>query len=363
MSHPFNSSHLKKWFLAERRELPWRSNTSPYSVWVSEVMLQQTQVSVVIPYYERWMQTFPSIESLASASTEQVMKSWEGLGYYSRARNLHDGAKFLCENYAGVFPKDHKEWVRIKGLGPYTIGAIRSFAFHQKAPVVDGNVIRVIARYFNLQDDISKSATLRNIWEIAAHILPEEDHWIHNEALIELGATLCSRNPQCQICPLKADCIGYAKGTANALPFNSRKITSTTLHRAVAVVATQTKLLLKLCGSGEIMAGLHEFPYVEMSPQQNVEVVLRKLLEKEFKLSVSQKALLSKVSHTFTRFQSHLYPILFETAQETVVEGFKWASLEEVGELAFSSGHRKVLGQLQSHLTPKLRFISNVIKG
>ena len=114
-------------------------------------MLQQTQVSVVIPYYERWMKRFPTIDSLAHAPAEQVMKAWEGLGYYSRARNLHEGAKFLCETYSGIFPEDHREWIKIKGLGPYTIGAIRSFAFHQKAPVVDGNVIRVITRYFNLR--------------------------------------------------------------------------------------------------------------------------------------------------------------------------------------------------------------------
>lgn len=346
----FDSSHLNKWFLAEKRELPWRENHTPYRVWVSEVMLQQTRASVVIPYFERWMSLFPSIESLASASVEQVIKAWEGLGYYSRARNLHAGAKFLCENYAGAFPEDHKGWANIKGLGPYTIGAIRSFAFHQKAPVVDGNVIRVVARYFNLQDDISKSSTLRHIWEIAEQILPKENHWIHNEALIELGATVCTRNPQCTICPLRATCTGFSQGTPSLLPLNSKKTISTTLNRAVAVVVTKEKVLLRLCGSNEIMSGLHEFPYVEIPSQGNSEKALSKLLQQSFNLEVSQKKLLSKVTHAFTRYQAHLYPILFESDQEAPVDGLKWVPWAEIGQLSFSSGHRRILAQVREYI-------------
>jgi A/G-specific adenine glycosylase len=175
---------LRSWFLSQRRDLPWRENTTPYAVWVSEIMLQQTQVAVVIPYFQRWMDKFPTICSLAAASIEEVIKEWEGLGYYARARNLHAGAQYVVKNHAGELPETEAELRKIKGLGDYTIGAIRSFAFNHKAATVDGNVLRVLARYYGISDDISKMKSVKKFQGLAQSLLPEIEPWIISESLM-----------------------------------------------------------------------------------------------------------------------------------------------------------------------------------
>src|ERR1700722_10190653 len=180
----FDIDSLKDWFVREKRDLPWRENPSPYAVWISEVMLQQTQASVVIPYFERWMARFPTVAVLAEASQGEVIKMWEGLGYYSRVRHLHQAAKDLMYRYAGDLPRTREGLEGIKGIGPYTRGAILSFAFHQKAAAVDGNVLRVLARYFAIEEEIEKAK--KSITELTESILPEEEPWIVMEGLIEL---------------------------------------------------------------------------------------------------------------------------------------------------------------------------------
>ncbi len=175
---PFEHQLLKKWFIEHKRDLPWRDSPSPYSIWVSEIMLQQTQASVVVDYFIRWMERFPTIRSLAESSLELVLKMWEGLGYYSRARHLHEAARYFLEQHEGNIPADREELEKVKGLGPYTIGAILSFAFHLRSPAVDANVARVLARYFCIEEDISprqSSARRWRIWEIAEQILPDEE--------------------------------------------------------------------------------------------------------------------------------------------------------------------------------------------
>jgi A/G-specific adenine glycosylase len=258
-----DSKPLIRWFLQEQRDLPWRRERSPYAVWVSEMMLQQTLVAVVIPYFERWMKRFPSIKHLAEAPLDEVLKVWEGLGYYSRARYLHQGAKHIVEHHKGVFPSSPEDLKKIKGLGPYTVGAIRSFAFQHRVPAVDGNVVRVLTRFFMIKEDISKPSTMRTIWEFAEKILPEKDPWVVNEALIELGATVCKKQPQCHACPLKQGCQAYSHGIAVDLPYKSAKIKYESLFRAVPVVQWNNKLLVKRGEKGKIMSDLYEFPYFE----------------------------------------------------------------------------------------------------
>src|ERR1700733_459660 len=264
MAQIFDSQRLKTWFIREKRDLPWRLNSSPYAVWVSEIMLQQTQVAVVIPYFARWMERFPTIQKLAEAPLQDVLKVWEGLGYYSRARNLHEGARYILMKHHGQIPPNRQELEKIKGLGPYTIGAILSFAFHQKIPAVDGNVIRVLARYFMLEEDITKPSTLRKIRELAEEILPDEEHWLVNEGLIELGATVCSRKPKCEECPVRSTCKGYISGTSHRFPKKVAKKEITNLYRSVAVVHSNNHFLVSKGKAGNIMADLYEFPYFEM---------------------------------------------------------------------------------------------------
>lgn len=332
---------LNSWFLDQKRDLPWRDDPSPYAVWVSEVMLQQTQVAVVIPYFRRWMERFPTIQALAKAPLDDVIKMWEGLGYYSRARNLHEGARMVVEQFEGILPGDAASLSKIKGLGDYTIGAILSFAFHQRVPAVDGNVVRVLSRYLCLKDDIAKPSTIRLIRQKVSELLPVEKSWIINEALIELGATVCQRKPLCSKCPLQTSCAGYAAGVADQLPYKSTKIRIESLYRIVAVLQCGQNLLVRRVAEGEIMSGLHEFPYFETLPSGlSVKDVCKEVL-KRYGVK-GQPVALPKVLQSFTRYRVQLFPFHIHSEEMPEVTGYQWLSIEQINHLAFSSGHRRV---------------------
>jgi len=305
------------------------------------VMLQQTQVSVVVPYFERWMNLFPSIEALAKAPLEVVIKAWEGLGYYSRARRLHEAACYLMDNNQGRLPEDPKELEKIKGLGPYTIGAIRSFAYRAKTAAVDGNVLRVLSRYFSIEEDICKIKTIKKIWDLANELLPEEEHWLVNEALIELGATICSKKPKCKICPIRSSCSAYAKGLADTLPIKSAKIRIEKLYRSVAIIEAEDRsLLVKKEEGNKVMSGLLEFPYFSTTAEQGSEN-LQVFLKKEFSIDARFLQELPSVDHSFTRYRVSLFPRHFFSEKKDI-EGFEWFSKEKLDSLAFSSGHRRL---------------------
>ncbi len=337
---------LKTWFLTQKRDLPWRQIEDPYAIWVSEIMLQQTQVAVVIPYFLNWISYFPTIHHLAEASLDEVLKAWEGLGYYSRARNLHEAAKYVVKYFYGQLPDKEEELKKIKGLGPYTIGAILSFAFHQKKAAVDGNVMRVLTRYFGIEEDISKVSTVNRLRQLAQNLLPEEEPWIINEALIELGATLCQRKAQCEKCPLSESCLSRQQGTVDLIPLNSKKIKIEHLFRAVAVIQWDSHFLVTRGERGAIMSDLYEFPYFEVDKEtldlQDLEAKIRE----NYDFSLIQRCVLKEVKHGFTRYQARLYPIWFNCQQPKKIENFEWLSYQELKQLAFSSGHRRVFQQL-----------------
>ncbi|CUI15721.1 A/G-specific adenine glycosylase MutY [Candidatus Protochlamydia naegleriophila] len=348
MDVQFEHEKLKEWFLAEKRELPWRNNPDPYAVWISEVMLQQTQVAVVLPYFLRWMELFPTIPALASASLDEVIKAWEGLGYYSRARNLHEGARYLVAHFEGQLPSDEEQLAKIKGLGPYTIGAILSFAFHQKKAAVDGNVLRVLARYFQIEEDIAKASTVKKIRALTESFLPDEEPWIVGEALIELGATVCQRKAQCGECPLQAGCRSFRHGLVDQLPIKSRAAKTEHLYRAVAVIQSAGYFLVKRGKKGEIMSDLYEFPFFEtardgMTPQQ-----LQRHINSQFGLSVKAGQSLPSVEHGFTRYQARLDPVIFACAHRLAVPDLEWLDVEALKQRAFSSGHRRIFQGLQA---------------
>lgn len=339
----FEKVALEEWFQAQKRSLPWRKQPSPYAVWVSEIMLQQTQVAVVIPYFNRWMELFPTIEALAAAPLESVIKAWEGLGYYSRARNLHAGAGMVVRDYGGQLPIEASELSKIKGIGPYTVGAIRSFAFHQKAAAVDGNVIRVLARYFQITEDVCQPKILKRIWQMAAEILPEEKSWIFSEALIELGATVCTKKPKCRDCPLKRSCQGYVQGTAEELPYKSFKVKAEKLYRAVAVIISpEEALLVKHVQTGKVMSGLHEFPYFELTSEEIQPDEIKRWVEARFELEIVGNKVLPKIQHSFTRYQVSLFPHYFYCRQPLEVSEYRWMSPDESDKAAFSAGHRRL---------------------
>ncbi|RUO60730.1 A/G-specific adenine glycosylase [Pseudidiomarina marina] len=207
-----------------RNDLPWQQDVTPYRVLVSELMLQQTQVATVIPYFERWLQHFPTVVALADASEDEVMAQWQGLGYYSRARNLHKAAKFVVQEMNGQLPDNIDELREVPGVGPYTAGAISAFAFNKPAALVDGNVKRLFSRYFGIEGDISSVKTNRTIWSYAEKYTPKADNRRYAQALLDLGATICTpRSPDCQRCPIKTSCNAYATNRTQVLPEKKAK--------------------------------------------------------------------------------------------------------------------------------------------
>jgi A/G-specific adenine glycosylase len=336
----FDTEALLAWFNEAKRDLPWREAPSAYAVWISEVMLQQTQASVVVGYFQRWMETFPTLEALSRASLDEVIKVWEGLGYYSRARNLHAAARFFVEHHKGELPRSYKELMQVKGLGRYTVGAILSFAFRQKRAAVDGNSLRVLSRYFAVREDVQKTAALERIWSLAEGILPDERPWEVVEGLIELGALVCKKEPLCSQCPLKSTCSAFRQGLQRELPYKGKRQAITALQRYVFVVMHKGDLLVRKGKAGAVMADLYEFPFGESESESP-----------PFDLNLERIAPLSSQKHHFTRFKVLLYPTLFRAEQKKEINGYLWIPFEQLHRLPFSAGHRKILQNLNhAHL-------------
>jgi A/G-specific adenine glycosylase len=336
---------LHAWFLENRRELPWRDNPTPYRVWVSEVMLQQTRAGVVAFYFERWMALFPTVEALAAAPLEQVIKVWEGLGYYSRARNLHKGARQIVEQFGGKIPSRPEELAQIQGLGPYTIGAILSFGFRQRAAAVDGNVARVLSRLLLIEENISKQAVKRAIAERAEALLDAQEPWVTAEALIELGALICAPKPRCADCPLQHCCAAYAQNKAEALPIKNSDKEVTELKRAVIWIETDGRVLVKKGEAGKVMADLYEFPYFEMGEALWEQKRVLRTVQERFGLRVQMGEKMATVTHTFTRYRARLYPVRVKGDSMPEIEGHQWIERDDLAKLPFSSGHRRILVQ------------------
>lgn len=333
-------NHLNVWFEENKRSFPWRKNPTPYAVWISEVMLQQTRAQVVIPYFEKWMEKFPDVETLSKAPVEEVIKIWEGLGYYSRARNLHAGAKEIVEKFGGKIPSTREQLLQIRGLGPYTVAAILSFGFRKRAAPVDGNVLRVASRFFLVEEEIEKSSTRKKIESLVEDKLDPMSPWITGEALIELGATICLPKPRCAECPLLKECKAALQGNPERLPNKKVPIEATELIRGVAVIEAEGMVLVRKNRPGEIMADLYEFPYFE---GVHLPREVSKEIEKMVGSKIYRSSKLPRVKHTFTRYRAILIPRHFQIAKKSEVVGFEWRPVGELLSLPFSSGHRKIL--------------------
>lgn len=338
---------LVSWFTSVARPFPWRENPTPYRVWISEVMLQQTRASVVIPYFLRWVKELPDVRTLASSSLDRVLKLWEGLGYYSRARNLHRAARDIVSRFNGELPEGEKELSSIVGLGPYTVGAIRSFAFHRRAAALDGNVIRVLSRLLAFQEDISQLSSVRTLRSHLLQLLPKRTPapWKVMEALIELGATICSKNsPLCSDCPLKRECKAHLLRKEELFPKKKRKMTYEKITRFVPVVwdSEKKRLLVQRGKRGKVMADLYEFPYFAL--ESSSEKFSLTDLEARLCLSLLPVKNFPTIWHSFTRFRVQLFAQLFglRERRDTLPEFLFWEKLSDLKERAFSSGHRRI---------------------
>lgn len=255
---------LCEWFIENHRKLPFRESKKPYSIWVSEIMAQQTRIDTMIPYYERWMQDYPTIEELSKAPIEKVLKSWEGLGYYNRARKLHEGANQVMKNYGGELPCDVQELEKIAGIGPYTAGAIASIAFNLKAPAVDGNVLRVASRLYELEDDISKPKTVKKVREIVAKWMENSNPSDFTQGLMELGALICTPTIiKCNECPLNHKCMSYAHHTQMLYPIKTKAKKSPEFSYKTLLVVNNHQILMSKDDSDGLMKDFYRLPQYE----------------------------------------------------------------------------------------------------
>ncbi|MDF2156526.1 A/G-specific adenine glycosylase [Algoriphagus sp. CAU 1675] len=260
------SHYILGWYKANPRELPWRGISDPYKIWLSEIILQQTRVAQGLPYYYAFSEAYPSVRDLAEAPEEEVLRLWQGLGYYSRARNLHSCAKTIWFDLGGEFPKTYEKLLTLKGVGSYTAAAIASFAFGEKRAVVDGNVFRVLARYFGIETDIGSGKGKREFEELANTLIPEEEPGEYNQAIMDFGARLCVPvNPDCSSCPLQGTCFAYNKDLVKALPvkINKVKVKERSFH--YYVIRCGQKWVWRKRSGGDIWEGLFDFPHTETS--------------------------------------------------------------------------------------------------
>ncbi len=328
-------SALFSWFAATRRPLPWREEPTAYRVLVSEIMLQQTQAARVIPFFCRWMDLFPNPHCLAAASEDTVIKAWEGLGYYSRARALHRIAQIIVAHHEGRIPNDQKALIALPGIGPYTAGAIRAFAFHERAAAVDANVSRVITRLIH---PMTREAAA----SIVEQLLPQEQPWTTMEALIELGALVCKTTPLCSSCPLADQCRALASKTQE-IRYAKNVIPKTSLWRDVAIFLSQGTALVTRRSGKQVMSGLYEFPYFDTTPQGSAASTLINALQPRIPSQLSFIASLCETSHSFTRFHATLYPTIIGVEEPFAWPDGKWIPIEMLRDLPFSSGHKRVL--------------------
>lgn len=259
------SNQLIQWYLHNKRDLPWRNTQNPYHIWLSEIMLQQTRVAQGLPYFMAFTDAFPTVFDLANASEEQVLKLWQGLGYYSRARNLHKTAQYVAKECNGVFPDSYIELLKLKGIGEYTAAAIASFSYNEVVPVVDGNVFRVLSRYFDIETDISLASAKKEFATLALELMPKDNPAIFNQAIMEFGALQCvPKNPDCGICPMNNSCLALQKKKVHLLPVKSKKLKVKNRFFNYLIVEDDNNktIIQKRTGKG-IWENLYEFPLIE----------------------------------------------------------------------------------------------------
>lgn len=345
-----NKSEFQKdlvgWFEKEQRDLPWRKNKDPYRVWVSEIMLQQTRVDTVIPYYKRFMDTYPTIESFAAADEEAVLKMWEGLGYYSRARNLHAAVKEVVEQYDGQVPNTRKEISKLKGVGPYTAGAVLSIAFGLPEHAVDGNVMRVMSRVLYISKDISKASSRKIFEKAVSELMYHPNPSYFNQALMELGALICRpTSPACLLCPVQEHCIAFSEGVEESLPVKTRK--KSTKHEdliAAVLKNDEGKYLIRKRPEKGLLANLWEFPNVKNVPYLHSQQILANYIKKKMNLQATIKARsFTTVNHIFTHLTWTVDAYGGEVSGEIHEDSsLLFVSEEELEQYAFPVSHQKI---------------------
>ncbi|HWJ78508.1 MAG TPA: A/G-specific adenine glycosylase [Niallia sp.] len=338
---------LLQWFVQEQRELPWRKDQDPYKVWVSEIMLQQTKVDTVIPYFNRFIEQFPTIEALSDAEEEKVLKAWEGLGYYSRARNLHSAVKDVQENYGGKVPNTPEEISKLRGVGPYTAGAILSIAYGVPEPAVDGNVMRVLSRILSIWEDIAKPKTRKTFEEAVRVLISHENPSYFNQALMELGALICTpTSPSCLLCPVREHCHAFYEGTVTELPVKTKAKKQRTLQLAAVILTDEEgRTLIHKRAENGLLANLWEFPNIEIVQTLTSErAQLEEKLLDMYEAKVEVGEMISRIEHVFSHLVWNINVYsgkLIELKEEK--EDLKKVNAEEIKPFPFPVSHQKMM--------------------
>ena len=343
---------ILEWFAEKKRDLPWRDTANPYSIWVSEVMLQQTQVDTVIPYYHRFLSRFPTVESLAEAPLQEVLKAWENMGYYARARHLHSAAREIAESMDGRVPSTYEELIALPGIGSYTASAILSFAFGERRPAVDGNTRRVVCRLFSIQDLVDHPKTKRRILELATDMISSADPACFNHAIMDLGATVCTpRNPSCPVCPVQGACLAFEQGNQEALPVTRKKKPIPHKHMTAGIMADgQGRLLIIQRPSRGLLGGLWKFPGGLKGPEETLEQGLIRRVREELGIGIEVQEALSSVEHAYTHFRItlHAFRCQWRTGKPKALDcqDYQWSSPNDFSYFPFSKADRKIIALL-----------------
>ncbi|MEI6341758.1 MAG: A/G-specific adenine glycosylase [Verrucomicrobiota bacterium] len=355
------ASRLVSWFATSARDLPWRHTLDPYAIWVSEAMLQQTQVRTVIPYWTRWMQRLPTVQDLANAHLDEVLKLWEGLGYYRRARHLHSAARRVMAVQGGRLPVHSDDWLALPGIGRYTAGAIASIAFNEPAPILDGNVARVVSRLMTMAGSPKDRSTSAVLWSQAkliveaAQALPTPAPLPHaplvqlsgpcsavNQSLMELGALVCTpANPSCSSCPLREPCRAHAMGRTADFPSVSTRPATTRRTRVAVLWHRSGRWLVRQRPGDDVNGGLWEFPGLECGPGDDPKSVLARWLGVE----PSQLALAGTIRHAITRHRisQHFFRLEGPASRPATPADAEWKTVQEIEALAWTAAHRRAL--------------------
>ena len=340
---------LESWYGAHKRDLPWRRTSDPYRIWISEIMLQQTTVNAVIPFYKAWIARFPNVRALARSPLQGVLKAWQGLGYYQRARNLHAAAREIVDVHRGKLPADHDVLMRLPGFGPYTAAAVASLAFDKPYPVVDANVRRVMMRILHLPGEANGRHD-KAIDAALARLMDRRSPGTFNQAMMELGALICRpRTPLCAACPLPDLCLAYERGEQEVIPKPKERITKKA-KAVVGIIRKGSRVLIQQRPAKGLFAGLWEFPGGKVERDETLEQALARELREELDAGMKEARFLLEVKHTYTQFQVALYAYTVRLKDEPALEAGrqKWVTIKSLRDYPFPSGSAKIVRFLEN---------------
>jgi A/G-specific adenine glycosylase len=342
-------TQLLRWFKKNGRDLPWRKTKDPYAIWVSEIMLQQTQVDTVIPYYQKFLKSFPTVHHLAKANLSKILKVWEGLGYYSRARNLHRASKIIVNHFQGKIPNNLRDLLSLPGIGRSTAGAILSFAYNKEAPILDGNVKRVLSRLFAISG--SKAKTERLLWGISEFLIPKGRSNPFNQALMDLGSMPCTpKDPQCPHCPLQNFCKGKASGDPERYPTKGSKKRIPHINAISAVIKRDGKVLLNRRPPKGLLGGLWEFPNwtIEEKRRLRLRLRLRNHIKKEMGMNVKIKESIGTFHQTYSHFKLTLQTYHCQAINRN--EKGRWIPIKNLHLFPMSRIHRRIAEMIDEEI-------------